>query len=181
MNFLWKRGNWERPQRVDHYLYEVLHALLKYLTVTLAEPGELLLPFRQKGAELWVIHPESLILFTLLLVPVEPLVVDETHLRSRRLGKTAASRPIGLELENEGFMSDHVLYFTLVCIMTPDLRRGRHCFFALNVHLVFVTKYLRSIFTDEHLMTSRASAEGVRRFRGCRGNSTESAIMFTSW
>jgi len=36
------------------------------------------------------------------------------------------SRAIGLELENEGFMSDHVLYFTLVCIMTPDLRRGRH-------------------------------------------------------
>ena len=49
----------------------------------------------------------------------------------------------------------------LVCIMTPDLRRGRHCFFALNVHLVFVTKYRRSIFTDEHLMTIRASAEKV--------------------
>ena len=45
--------------------------------------------------------------------------------------------------------------------MTPDLRRGRHCFFALNVHLVFVTKYRRSIFTDEHLMTIRASAEKV--------------------
>ena len=45
--------------------------------------------------------------------------------------------------------------------MTPDLQRGRHCFFALNVHLVFVTKYRRSIFTDEHLMTIRASAEKV--------------------
>ena len=45
--------------------------------------------------------------------------------------------------------------------MTPDLRRGRHCIFALNVHLVFVTKYRRSIFTDEHLMTIRASAEKV--------------------
>ena len=58
-------------------------------------------------------------------------------------------------------MSDHVLYFTLVCILTPDLRRGRHCIFALNVHLIFVTKYRRSIFTDEHLMTIRASAEKV--------------------
>ncbi|WP_418862310.1 IS200/IS605 family transposase, partial [Sutterella wadsworthensis] len=45
--------------------------------------------------------------------------------------------------------------------MTPDLRRGRHCIFALNVHLVFLTKYRRSIFTDEHLMTIRASAEKV--------------------
>lgn len=45
--------------------------------------------------------------------------------------------------------------------MTLDLRRGRHCIFALNVHLVFVTKYRRSIFTDEHLMTIRASDEKV--------------------
>ena len=47
------------------------------------------------------------------LIPVEPLVVDEAH-AAAGFGKTAASRPIGLELENEGFMSDHVLYFTLV-------------------------------------------------------------------
>ena len=100
-------------KEVDHGRHEILHALLKHLTVALAEPGELLLPFRQKGAELWVIHPESLILFTLLLVPVETLVVDEAH-AAAGFGKTAASRPIGLELENEGFMSDHELYFTLV-------------------------------------------------------------------
>ena len=31
------------------------------------------------------------------------------------------------------------------------LRSGRHCVFNLNVHLVFVTKYCRSIFTSEHL------------------------------
>lgn len=31
------------------------------------------------------------------------------------------------------------------------IRRGRTCTFALHVHLVFVTKYRRGVFTDEHL------------------------------
>ena len=30
---------------------------------------------------------------------------------------------------------------------TNDLRRGRHCVFALHGHLAFVTKYRRSVFT----------------------------------
>lgn len=36
----------------------------------------------------------------------------------------------------------------------PDVdsvRHGRSCVFALHVHLVFVTKYRRGVFTDEHL------------------------------
>lgn len=36
----------------------------------------------------------------------------------------------------------------------PDdnaVRRGRSCVFALHVHLVFVTKYRRRVFTSEHL------------------------------
>ena len=32
-----------------------------------------------------------------------------------------------------------------------DIRHGRHCVFNLHIHLVFVTKYRRSIFTKEVL------------------------------
>ena len=30
-----------------------------------------------------------------------------------------------------------------------DIRTGRHCVFAMHVHLVFVTKYRREVFTKE--------------------------------
>jgi putative transposase len=36
-----------------------------------------------------------------------------------------------------------------------DDRRGRHVVSALNVHLVFVTKYRRGVLTSEHLDTLR--------------------------
>jgi putative transposase len=32
-----------------------------------------------------------------------------------------------------------------------DIRTGRHCVFALHVHLVFVTKFRHEVFTDTHL------------------------------
>jgi len=32
-----------------------------------------------------------------------------------------------------------------------DYRTGRHCVFALHVHLVFVTKYCRKVFTPAAL------------------------------
>jgi putative transposase len=32
-----------------------------------------------------------------------------------------------------------------------DIRRGRHCTFMMHVHLVFVTKYRRDVFTKEFL------------------------------
>lgn len=32
-----------------------------------------------------------------------------------------------------------------------DYRRGRHCVFAIHAHLVFVTKYRRGVFRQEHL------------------------------
>jgi putative transposase len=32
-----------------------------------------------------------------------------------------------------------------------DYRRGRHCVFAIHAHLVFVTKYKRGVFRQEHL------------------------------
>ncbi len=30
-----------------------------------------------------------------------------------------------------------------------DLRQGRHCVFALHVHLIFVTKYRKKVFDDD--------------------------------
>lgn len=34
---------------------------------------------------------------------------------------------------------------------SSELRRGRHCVFMMHVHLVFVTKYRRNVFTREIL------------------------------
>lgn len=34
---------------------------------------------------------------------------------------------------------------------STDLRRGRHCVFALHVHLVFVSKYRKKVFTKKSL------------------------------
>ena len=36
-----------------------------------------------------------------------------------------------------------------------DFRRGRHCVFAMHVHLVFVTKYRRRVFTKAVLDDAR--------------------------
>lgn len=37
-----------------------------------------------------------------------------------------------------------------------DFRRGRHCVFAMHVHLVFVTKYRRRVFTKAVLDDARS-------------------------
>ena len=36
-----------------------------------------------------------------------------------------------------------------------EIRHGRHCVFNLHIHLVFVTKYRRGVFTDEVLTDLR--------------------------
>ena len=61
--------------------------------------------------------------------------------------------------------------------MKQELRRGRHCVFELNVHLVFVTKYRHSIFTEEHLDAIQAAAKvctdfgaHLREFNGERNH-----------
>ena len=38
-----------------------------------------------------------------------------------------------------------------------ELRHGRHCIFALHVNLVFVTKYRRGVFKNEHM----AAMQGI--------------------
>jgi putative transposase len=44
---------------------------------------------------------------------------------------------------------------------TSDIRTGRHCVFNLHVHLVFVTKYRRKVFTQAILNAMRSILEKV--------------------
>nr|WP_279324778.1 IS200/IS605 family transposase [Conservatibacter flavescens] len=39
----------------------------------------------------------------------------------------------------------------MVYAKETEIRRGRHCVFNLHIHLVFVTKYRRDVFTKEML------------------------------
>lgn len=45
--------------------------------------------------------------------------------------------------------------------LTSDIRRGRHCVFALHVHLVFVTKYRRQVFDGDALQRRKVMFEKV--------------------
>lgn len=42
-----------------------------------------------------------------------------------------------------------------------DIRHGRHCFFMLHVHLVFVTKYRRDVFTKTILDDLKTTFDSV--------------------
>ena len=42
-----------------------------------------------------------------------------------------------------------------------SIRTGRHCVFDINVHLVFVAKYRKRIFTAEHIEAMRVIAAKV--------------------
>lgn len=42
-----------------------------------------------------------------------------------------------------------------------DIRHGRHCVFRMHVHLVFVTKYRRKVFTKEILADLKETFESV--------------------
>ena len=45
--------------------------------------------------------------------------------------------------------------------LSNDIRHGRHCVFALHVHLVFVTKYRRKVFDREALQRLQVMFERV--------------------
>jgi putative transposase len=47
--------------------------------------------------------------------------------------------------------------------LSNDIRHGRHCVFALHVHLVFVTKYRRRVFDGDALQRLQAIFEKVCR------------------
>jgi putative transposase len=46
---------------------------------------------------------------------------------------------------------------------STDLRRGRTCVFALHIHLVFVAKFRRKVFTKEILIQTREIFKSVCR------------------
>ena len=48
-------------------------------------------------------------------------------------------------------------------LKSTKLRRGRNCVFALHVHLVFVTKYRRAVFTRKILADLREIFQNVCR------------------
>jgi putative transposase len=48
-----------------------------------------------------------------------------------------------------------------------DIRKGRHCVFALHAHLVFMTKYRHPVFTDVHLTRLEAIMRAVCEDFGC--------------
>jgi putative transposase len=52
--------------------------------------------------------------------------------------------------------------------MKKDIRRGRSVVFALTVHLVFVTKYRRSVITDRVRGHLRGSLEAVCAKMDCK-------------
>ncbi|MEU6202525.1 transposase, partial [Micromonospora musae] len=41
------------------------------------------------------------------------------------------------------------------------IRTGRHCVFAMHVHLVFVTKFRHNVFADRHLSRMEAIMRDV--------------------
>ena len=45
---------------------------------------------------------------------------------------------------------------------SQEIRTGRHCVFNMHVHLVFVAKYRRDVFTKAMLETMREVFERVR-------------------
>ena len=47
--------------------------------------------------------------------------------------------------------------------MSTDIRHGRTCVFSMHVHLVFVTKYRRSVFTPQVMQDLRLIFTGVCR------------------
>lgn len=51
---------------------------------------------------------------------------------------------------------------------TTDIRKGRHCISDMHVHLVFVTKYRRKVFSDEHLTALERIFAGVCASFDCR-------------
>jgi putative transposase len=42
-----------------------------------------------------------------------------------------------------------------------EIRTGRHCVFMLHVHLVFITKYRKKVFTNEMLVSMKEYMEKV--------------------
>ena len=75
-------------------------------------------------------------------------VVNEAHTASvaTHLTTLLAALP---QFEPEGLTPFHSPSTLWSMADVKDIRRGRHCVFALHVHLVFLTKYRRCVFDAE--------------------------------
>src|SRR3954454_23492783 len=93
------------------------------------------------------------------LLERQGLVIDEPAC-ARKLAHLARLFAARHQFEFEGLESFHnQLYFGLQNHARadmgrprnadPEMRHGRHCVFLMHVHLVFVTKYRRGVFTKE--------------------------------
>jgi putative transposase len=58
---------------------------------------------------------------------------------------------VGHQFKFKGLKSFHGYIILRSMSDDNDIRRGRHCVFMMHVHLVFVTKYRRGVFTKEIL------------------------------
>src|SRR5205807_5451346 len=54
-----------------------------------------------------------------------------------------------------------ILWYIWSMKKSTNFRRGRTCVFALHMHLVFVTKYRRKVFTKKILVELRAIFQSV--------------------
>jgi putative transposase len=80
----------------------------------------------------------------------ESLVVDEAH-TTRRAAHPTLLLAVGSQLKLVGLTPLHWRIIIWSMDSIKDFRHGKHCVFALHIHLVFVTKYRRCIFDGEAL------------------------------
>ena len=68
-----------------------------------------------------------------------------------RSGQAVLPAQVSVDSEQGGLALNHGGDSILAYGYDNDYRTGRHCVFALHVHLVFVTKYRRKVFTPAAL------------------------------
>jgi putative transposase len=105
-----------------------------------------LLPLHQHLVQLE--SRERLFLLVALFFESQRLVVDVTGTASRT-AHLALLFAVRLQLELERLSTFHGGIIIWSMKKSNDLRHGRHCSFAMHVHLVFVTKYRRCILDGE--------------------------------
>ena len=86
----------------------------------------------------------------IFLLDCESFVVDITA-RSGEFAHVAFLFSVRLQLEFKDLLSFHALNILWSMRNNKEIRHGRHCKFLMHVHLVFVTKYRRGVFTKDIL------------------------------
>jgi len=125
---------------------EVQDGLLSCVAWGFCKPWRFLLPLHQQLVQLEA--GELLFLLVALLLESQRLVVDVTGATSR-----TAHLPllftVRQQLEWERLPTFQAAIMIWSMSHFKDIRHGRHCVFAMHVHLVFVTKYRRCMLDGE--------------------------------